>query len=335
VNNTKGKLLSTKLPNHFVFEAPPTDFEPLKATDDELLQYGLPHRPDPKKFPKAARLWLRSMGRIKKFVTPDLVALPKIVHGNQGIIQNNTSNIWSGLIVSQPNTAYGTVWGIWTVPSVSVPAGGTGNYFSSLWVGLNGTSLLQAGTEQDASLSPSLFGGSGSNYYAWFEWFPAPSVQVNNFPIAPGQSISVLIDGLSDGSGRGQVAMLNISTGIATSPIVIPIPTTDFNGNPINPPIPFAPSSQAVWILERPSSNDNGVPVPNALADFGLAAIASGGASAVTGSGPKSDQSFEITVGENDQGTLVNMLANDGSTVLSVASEAPELQFNFVGGPTS
>ena len=72
---------------------------------------------------------------------------------------------------------------------------------------------------------------------------------------------------------------------------------------------------------------DNGVPTPSALADYGEAAILSGGA-LVKGVSA-------VVVGSNDQGTLVNMLANDGLTVLSTANEIPELQFFFTGGPTA
>ena len=75
------RLVPTSLPGHFTFEPPPDGFKPARATDEELRRYGLPHRPDPKKFPDAARLWIHSMSRIKKFVSPGLVALPKIVHG--------------------------------------------------------------------------------------------------------------------------------------------------------------------------------------------------------------------------------------------------------------
>jgi hypothetical protein len=231
---------------------------------------------------------------------------------------------------------YNFVWGNWVVPAVIVPNDGIGDYYSSLWVGLNGASLLQAGTEQDASYSPPLsllgetFGGSATAYYAWFEWFPAPSVQVQNFPVAPGQAITVWVGALDDGSNQGFVGFYNRSLQIASTGIVVPIPTTDFNGNTITPAIAGVPSDQAAWILERPSTAQNGVPVANELCDFGEAVMVNATAIGTTTSAGKVESST-ITVGQNDQGTLLNMLADDGVTVIAQADEGPELEFYYTG----
>jgi Peptidase A4 family len=325
------KLIETELVGHFFVAPPPKNFQPLKATDEELERYGLPHRPDPKKLPKASRLWLRSMRAIREFVQPKLIRLQKTVHVRPKSIDGNTSSIWSGLIISNPNTSYFTVWGTWTVPSVLAGLGGTGDFVSSIWVGLNGDSLLQAGTEQDVSVSPSLFFG-GSSYYAWFEWFPANTVQLDGFSVSPGQTVVVSISPMS-GTEGGLISFLNISTGVASSPLFAPIPTADFNGNPIEPPITGIPSDSAVFILERPATSvQNGVPVAGALANYGEAVMPSAGAVATTSDGAKSDTNTPVTVGENDQGTLLNMLADDGVTVLSTAQEEPALTFQYAPG---
>ena len=88
------RLVPTNLPGHLTFE-PPEGFRLTKATDEELRRYGLPHRPDPKKFPEVARHWIRAMNSIKKFVTPELIVQPAIAD-----ITSTEST--SGLVVDQP-----------------------------------------------------------------------------------------------------------------------------------------------------------------------------------------------------------------------------------------
>jgi len=50
----KLNLIETELAGHLFVEPPPKSFQPLRATDEELEKYGLPHRPDPKKSPRAS-----------------------------------------------------------------------------------------------------------------------------------------------------------------------------------------------------------------------------------------------------------------------------------------
>src|ERR1700730_794018 len=175
--NKKGlRLIPTNLPGHFTYYPPPEGLKLTSASDEELRHYGLPHRPDPKKFPEAARLWVRAMSSVKKFVTPELVIRPNIVCGNGGLGDaTSTAPNWSGLTVSKPG-AFDQLWGTWTIPSVTVPPGAGSvavpggssfgdyswfPYSSSLWVGLYDPaigSLFQAGTEQNATLTFGLGG---------------------------------------------------------------------------------------------------------------------------------------------------------------------------------
>jgi hypothetical protein len=273
------------------------------------------------------------MRRVRRFITPELVTIPNIVHGPAPVIEDgtSTSSIWSGLMVSWGNSTWSSIWGNWIIPAVTIPDGVSGDFYSSMWVGLNGLSLLQAGTEQD--VSSGLFGGT--SYYAWYEWFPAPPVQVGGFPVEPGQAVTVMVGVLDPSnfpaSQPGVINMLNVATGVAITPIVVPIPTQDFNGNPIAPPIQGVPSSQPLWILERPSMLINGQVVPQALSDYGEAAM-NGGASIKTADVGVEDNS--VTVGEDDNGTLLSMVINVpffGNLEVSTATEDPELQFYFAG----
>jgi hypothetical protein len=349
----------TSLPTHFTLEMPPRGFNPLLASDKELAHLGLPHRPDPKQFPEASKMWIRAMSRVKKFVKPTLVVKPNTItkharrraKGSDRVIAGSAPDSWSGLIVSKNGIAYSEVWATWVVPWVGVPTGQSGNFFSSLWVGLDdppgsptdsnpsGTtgSLLQAGTEQDASLGYNLINGFSSNYYAFVEWFPGPQIQIGQssetntdqqFPVGPGQVITAHIAPFSPpGSSEvwGIISMMNVTTGVAVTPILMVPPTVAFDGRTIT--APAYPGQQSVWIFEVPSSATD-PPVAKPLADFGQAVILNGGTvGAPTGGVAKS---FTITVGENDQGQLINMTDPENENSLCTAVEEPGLVFTFV-----
>jgi hypothetical protein len=263
-----------------------------------------------------------------------------MIHGNQVALHDVTGTMqsWSGLSITN-NAPYISVWGIWNVPSVFPTVGAA---VSSLWVGLDDApikvlSLLQAGTEQDCtnlSDTPGVV-SYAAGYFAWFEWFPQPSVKLSNFFFNSGDAIAVYVGNVDvvAGGSQGLVTFFNYTSGLASAPILVPIPTTDFNGNSINPPIPGVPTSRADWILERTSSPQNGKAVPGILADYGEASIIEGDAVGTSTQGGKTSANA-FFVGENDQGTLWQMLADDGVTIISEANEVPGLQFVYTGGPT-
>lgn len=74
------------------------------------------------------------------------------VHSKRG-----KSSIWCGPVLAGQD--FKTVEASWTIPNVSYPANADKNeqYFSSQWVGIDGTNgckgLLQAGTSQGVSSS--------------------------------------------------------------------------------------------------------------------------------------------------------------------------------------
>jgi hypothetical protein len=108
------------------------------------------------------------------------------------------STNWSGYLQTGPAGRYRAVSGSWVVPAVDCT--GAAVTASAAWTGIGGSSasdllLIQAGTEQDCT-------GSGADYYAWWEAFPAPSMTAGggllgrgDFPVQPGDRISVTVDG--------------------------------------------------------------------------------------------------------------------------------------------
>jgi hypothetical protein len=349
--STRFRLAATNLADHFTFEPPPKGFDLLRASMEDLHSYGLPHRPDPKTMPKASRLWYHVMKRIKRFVTPELIVRRDLVHGperNLRPLADPSANLfggsgWSGLVVTDA-PPYTQVWGTWMVPAVQVPPNQSGDFFSSTWVGLGGfgnATLLQAGTEQDASLGYNLINGFSWSYFAWFEWFPAPSVQLGQssaqfpgglpaFTISPGQTVAVSVGVFGDGSGRGLFSMANLETGLAITPIVVPIPTVDFNGNTIVPALTGPNLSSAEWIVERPSTTVSSVLTLLELADYGEVNFTNAGA---TAAGPGSSSTVlkteTIAAAADTLATSVTMLADDGVTALSDETVTPALHFTF------
>jgi len=78
-----------------------------------------------------------------------------------------SSDNWSGYAAH--GATYKRVSAHWTEPSVTCPSG---SQFSSFWVGLDGftsNSVEQTGSEADCD-------GGRPRYYAWYEMFPAASV---------------------------------------------------------------------------------------------------------------------------------------------------------------
>jgi len=155
-------------------------------------------------------------------------------HGNQV-----TSSNWSGYAVTGANGSVSDVKGSWVVPSVN--CGTTPNAYSAFWVGIDGYSsntVEQIGTDSDCQSGSPL-------YYAWFEFYPHPSFNVNSLVIKPGDRISAEV---TYASGRFTVTLTNETTGKSFST------STKTNS---------AKRSSAEWIIEAPSGG--GV---LALADF-------------------------------------------------------------------
>ena len=155
-------------------------------------------------------------------------------HGNQV-----TSSNWSGYAVTGAKESVTDVKGSWVVPSVN--CGGTPTAYASFWVGIDGYSsntVEQIGTDSDCQ--------SGSAvYYAWFEFYPHPSFNVNSLAIKPGDVISAEV---TYTSGRFTVSLTNETTQQSFST------STKMNS---------AKRSSAEWIIEAPSG---GGVLP--LADF-------------------------------------------------------------------
>lgn len=138
------------------------------------------------------------------------------------------STNWSGFAVTGPNGSVSDVKGSWIVPSVTCSSKTT---YSSYWVGIDGYSsstVEQTGTDSDCS------SGHG-NYYAWYEFYPNPSVQISGFTVNPGDIVTAEVS-YSSSTGQFTTTITDGSQHFSTSGSV--------SG---------AARSSAEWIVERPA----------------------------------------------------------------------------------
>jgi hypothetical protein len=251
------------LPGATTIEAPPTGFDPITASDEELAYHGFPPRPNQSAI-KAYATWVKAMKSSKTRMTPKLEQTA-IFHGparvgkaanamaveNHPLLALQTSNTlyssnWSGYVDFSGATTYGTSSFYYIVNDFVVPVAQqafgacTGGWdYGSAWNGIDGwgsADVLQAGFEFDAYCS----GSTRATYYsAWYEWYPYGEVRISGFPIAPGDDIFVEVWHTSATQGYAYLVNYNNSQSVEvgfTAP-----PGTTLKGN------------SAEWVVERPT----------------------------------------------------------------------------------
>ena len=322
-------LIPTNLDEHFFIKPPAKGTDLARATDDELRMYGLPHRPDPKVLPNAARAWLRAMRRIKRFVEPHLTVrhdylFRPIRPSRAGTTEEAgaTSN-WGGLVMTD-SPPYQQAWGSWMIPDIQIPPGGTyPSYSCAIWVGLGGylndENLLQAGTAQAVGAD-----GAGE-CFAWYEWYPAPPIMLTGFKVEAGHTIAVFVGQYDDGSGRGVVTMANLVTGDAVPVTVVPLPAVDASGNAVSPAIKAPSGLSAEWIVERPDIGIGGPEKYAELPDFGEVNFTH--AAAV--SGVEGTKNEAIAAASDSKARSLKIFADDAQTLLTGEQSVPAIQVTF------
>jgi Peptidase A4 family len=211
------------VPGTYTLPAPPPNFDPEKASPDELQAYGLPPMPDKTGNPKAHSNWLNAVAMPNRIVPalektnlfhlPHHAAPAAISKGEQqqkaddgSVARSNTSVVgsynWSGYAIYNATAPFGTeaVAGSYVVPVARNPFGECPNNpqsevrYSSAWVGIDGfanDALIQNGIEAD---SYNDCAGAYQYYAPWIEWIPGPEYRVPNAPVAAGDYIFVQMD---------------------------------------------------------------------------------------------------------------------------------------------
>jgi hypothetical protein len=177
-----------------------------------------------------------------------------------GRVGNSTvsSSNWSGYAAT--GQKFSNVKGSWVQPSVTCSSRGA--QYSSFWVGIDGYSsstVEQIGSDSDCQ------GRNRPSYYAWYEMYPAGSVEIP-LSIAPGDSLSA------------QVA-------VSGSTYTLTITDSRSGTYSTRKTLSGAADSSAEWIAESPEICSSTCTLAS-LADFGTlkftGAAATGGS--VTGS---------------------------------------------------
>ena len=258
---------------------PPTGFDPLSASADELEQFGLPPRPDPDRHEAAFSVWQRMMsppleiiaaifpvltGEFDYQISVEALSL-KLAVSNQ----LETSANWSGGYITANHTGpFLMVFGSWIIPTPNQPAGAAGgDYRCATWVGLDGLrrysdSLPQLGTTQRVVVGA---GGTMRTVEAWWQWwirgansppvpFPAP------FTVAIGERVTCGLAVVSP--TRVRVFIKNDASGLfARYDIDAPAAASSLAA------IAALRGAHAEWIAERPMQLGSTVLYP--LADYG------------------------------------------------------------------
>jgi hypothetical protein len=252
------------LPGATTIDAPPTGFDPIAASDQDLAYYGFPPRPNQVDQPKAYSTWVKAMTHSKTRVSPSLEQTavfhgpanvqknvnPTAVESNAGQMPqpSNTmySSNWSGYVDFSGASSYGSASYYYIVNDMIVPVAEqafgacTGGWdWGSEWNGIDGWGsgdVLQAGVEFDAYCS----GSTRSSYYsAWYEWYPYGEVRISSLPVAPGDEVFVEVWHTS--STQGYAYLVNDTTNQS-----VEVGFTAYPGYPLV-------GNSAEWVVERPT----------------------------------------------------------------------------------
>ncbi|KAJ5638256.1 hypothetical protein N7490_008135 [Penicillium lividum] len=201
------------------------------------------------------------------------------------------SSNWAGAVLI--GTGYTAVTAEFTVPTPSVPSGGSSKeqYCASAWVGIDGdtcsTAILQTGVDFCVE-------GTTVSYDAWYEWYPDYAYDFD-LTISAGNVIKVTVDATSKTAGTAVIE--NVTTGKSV--------THTFSGGVDGDLCEY----NAEWIVEDFEEDDALVP----FADFGTVTFSS--ASATDGSssvGPSGATIIDIESGN----TVLTSVSTSSSSVV-------------------
>jgi Peptidase A4 family len=185
---------------------PPLPGDPLALSNAELVARGYPPRPDPKRSPARYSRWLKNVSRPLTKIDTRLVAHPDYTRSKRGPAgegtnvkhartlpssqANSNSANWTGAYFTNPVGQFFSVQAEWYTPIVFALSNGPP--FSAVveWIGLDNAAgdLYQAGTGSECY---NIFFWEITTYFMWMETLPWSWWVVPNFPVSPGDLISV------------------------------------------------------------------------------------------------------------------------------------------------
>jgi hypothetical protein len=230
------------------FPETPATFNRLSADNATLVKYGFPPRPE--KNPELMKKWEEAMQRNIKYIPPHVKVLKNMRLGQDRVSHAS----WSGAGIFAPSgTEFRCVTAKFNVPNVASVS--SGDNYCTPWVGIGGKAQISSSTYETNLCQIGVMcevRGGDVEVYPWMDWFPNDLIVIDNFPVAPGDTIQCLISIIAVNTARAYFTSL--ITGHSTS--------AEF----------YAPSNitsvgqDAEWIVERPGVNNQ----PSTLASYGI-----------------------------------------------------------------
>lgn len=232
------------------FKAAPEGFDPLKASSRALLAHGYPARPDAKRHPKLHEQWNRMLSRPIRLIEPQFAVMTDKARGSHSYGLPIAGNGWCGSTAfAAKGDSVTFVSGQWTVPHIVAPV--VGDCIVANWIGIDGANgdpnlndsydILQAGTTQLIDYTEHWYGDSNDYLsFVWFEWYPAPPIEITNLKVSPGDVMYCVICAYSP--TEAGIHLLNTTTRLAVSFTKTAPGSTKLVGN------------VAEWVIEAPPS---------------------------------------------------------------------------------
>lgn len=244
------KISDKEALKHFTaYAAPPEGFDPTVAEPRLLRKHGIPRRPDAVKEPHLKAIWDSAFASKPTFIKAEIAIDHKLAKRKRPVISKKAKGKefspsgWAGVVVPVANLNFNppepvvSVYGEWFIPNITpIPNEPPQGQTVGFWVGIDGygnNQVLQAGTAATVT-------GSSIVHWVWTEWWTLPPIQVTNFPIKPGDYITVLV--CANQPNHGFCSMLNKTTNQATSIGITPPANVTSIG------------ATAEWIVEGVSS---------------------------------------------------------------------------------
>lgn len=261
------------IPKHYKSPlSSPPGFNPLIASDEELVKYGFPSRPDKSTHPRLRAVWDKAMSRPVRHIHAEPEPLKHFVPSNTAgkVVPFNVNSLESaGALLQNPPETFNMVHADWVIPTAWPPTSaslGGDSYQNGKWY--VGTSI---GLFENAADS-GLFVGTISivtvennkiasqSAYAWYRVLPSPIVLSLQVAVSPGDTVNALA--CNPRSGVGWASLLNVGS------------------NQVNTQSPALPTSFAAdavtWCIQDPYATDisNITPPANFVTQYIFDALA-------------------------------------------------------------
>jgi hypothetical protein len=314
--------VATNIAGVQTFAEPPSNFDPVNASDEDLAQYGFPARPDVQAEPDHYAAWKRAMLAAKKRWHGELKSIPTMKQPSESPLANlmmektssdvvtpgpvtATSFNWSGVVLTKnltkynPKNSFRDIYSFFTVATGELPFGATCDLYNQMtWIGLDG--YVKNYAIQPANYLYSLLGGlysswdctTGRPYYnAFFGW--DPTLFQSAFAVNAGDIVYAEVGAPPNGNQPSYLFLEDLTT-LTYQSFSVQLPYGEtFIGN------------TAEWIVERHCCRNDGYPYPllNTIDTFfdGGAALDYAGNTLYPGSQATTTQVLTMRDDDNDE----------------------------------